>query len=752
MSRFNKAQRNKQSKETIEALGPATPVVELPVDPLVWEQKDGIKLKIVDLTIYRDGDEKKGFTGRPKLIHELAPVIRREMQGNSHSTIETKLIHITKFFKYLDKIARENGRNIESCHDIGSADANGFKYFLLRETKGETLKPKNVCLNYIATCVGEAVNALQGQNGVQWPTIDTEGDRDSAPKMHRDVDLQALKAVYNTAQNIHDESLRYHDRGLKGLKRGTDPRTLGQTGRSGRTDGRRGGKRNMAWYRWRNILVLFHDRIWSKIIKRKDIAKGDVTRVKQTRFAIAKRASEDWPTATPENIYRMIAPSEADTMAAYALVSMHTGWMDTARAITVVDENFEECDDWYTECTDQLAKPKINQSFDGQNKNGQVIIFAPEQEDQEQDQPETIEIRSVRPKTKRLHSAHCLKASRYQPFAVIKAQIERTRYLRDLLREARAELLKQPQTREVRIEIAMIEQKLQSPWIFWGNKGTGHNSVGLLGVSTRIATSFNADLRSVAIDDAEKQGKGALVKSIEALQPGDIRDGYAAFVYDESGGNIFAVQGILNHRHISSTRHYLRQKGQINERFKRFGDLAQAIFEETSSGRPVDPAILWFATSKDGVTEEDRALLASHRVQRQYRSAYGMGCEDPLHPPADIAPNHVKDTLCQAQRCILCPHARFTIEALDLLAERNAELLAIKDTSSDKAFLQSSLYLELQGIEMIRDALQNKMLAQEYDDNVARVLEEIQSGARAIFGEVQLNIALEIAINEDQNQ
>ena len=137
MSRFKKAQRNKQLKETIKALGPAAPVVELPEDPLVWEQKDGIKLKIVDLTIYRDGDEKKGITGRPKLIHELAPVMRSEMQGNSHSTIATKLMHITKFFKYLDKIARENGRNIESCHDIASADANGFKYFLLREIEGE---------------------------------------------------------------------------------------------------------------------------------------------------------------------------------------------------------------------------------------------------------------------------------------------------------------------------------------------------------------------------------------------------------------------------------------------------------------------------------------------------------------------------------------------------------------------------------------------------------------------------------------
>ena len=281
---------------------------------------------------------------------------------------------------------------------------------------------------------------------MQWPTIDTNGDRNSAPKMHRDVDLQALKAVYNTAQNIHDESLQYHDRGLQGLERGTDPSTLGQTGRSARTDGRRGSKRNMAWYRWRNILVLLHDRIRQRIVNKKDIARGDATRVNNTRAQIAKRASGGWPTATVSNIYRMIAPSEADTMAAYALVSMHTGWMDTARAITVVDENFEECDDWYTECTDQLAKPKVNQSFDGQNKNGHVIIFAPEQEDQEQDQSETIEIRSVRPKTKRLHAAHCLKASRYQPFAVIKAQIERTRYLRDLLREARAELLKQPQT------------------------------------------------------------------------------------------------------------------------------------------------------------------------------------------------------------------------------------------------------------------------------------------------------------------
>ena len=52
----------------------------------------------------------------------------------------------------------------------------------------------------------------------------------------------------------------------------------------------------------------------------------------------------------------------------------------------------------------------------------------------------------------------------------------------------------------------------------------------------KLPKSFNTNLKPVAIDDAEKQGKGALVESTEALQPGDIRDGYAAFVYDESGG------------------------------------------------------------------------------------------------------------------------------------------------------------------------------------------------------------------------
>lgn len=744
MSRFKKGQEQAQFEAEIEALGPVATVHELPVNPLVWDHwANQVDYRKIDLSIYRDGDTQQGIIGRSELIHEMVPGIRLDLYGASLTTVTVKLGHITKFFRYLTKIERDIGRNIQKCGHITSADGEGFKQFLLKEP-GKYLKAKNQCLNYIRSRIEDALNSdfTLGQTRslkyLLWPVI----ENDKSPSLHRDVDPKALKFIYNYAiKPRFNESLKHQHYGQLALRTGTDPRTIGTIGTNGNTNGRRGSKRNSQWYCWRNLAVLFETRIRKYVFNGEDIDKSDVGRIAATRFAIkqrAKRLNDLWglglPVASQESLWRMFAPDVDDTMAAYTLVSYHTGWMDTARAINVVDKAFEESDDWYSVRTDQLSH--------GQDKRGTVAILALGDEtiddSDENSSSESVKITAVRPKTGRLHSAFSLKKSRYQPFMVIKAQIERTRFLRDLLRELRSELLKKPQTIENRVDIAMIERKLRSPWIYFNSKGKGHKAVGLLGVSQGVSMVFNSSLKQSAKILANEKKKYDLVQSIEPLQPGDIRDGYAAFVYDASGSNIFSVQQALNHRSISSTRHYLRQKRQIAELFKKYRAMAQALFHEIGQGLSVDPTIMKLAISEYGITDEDRIALESFRITNEFRSMYGMGCKDPINPPSHVAPNHIAGTICQVQRCILCSHAKFTLDTPEPLAVRYAELQQLGRMIPPERFLTSSLSVELKGIETIREALQDQRVAEDFDDAVKRHTESLQSGEALIFDAVQL--------------
>ena len=497
----------------------------------------------------------------------------------------------------------------------------------------------------------------------------------------------------------------------------------------------------MAWYNWRNLAVMFRSRVRHRLLCGSDVDRSDITRINNTLVSINKRAESVGCAAASANIlYRLSAPSSSDCMAAYALVSFHTGWMDTARAINVVDDNFQECSDWFSDRTGQLAH--------GQDKRGTVVILSaregPSDADDDVEDELSVEINANRPKTGRLHSALSLKASRYHPYSVIKTQIERTRYLRGILRELRAGLLAEPQTIEIRAQVAKIERKLRSPWIYFNPKGVGHEAVGLLGVSKAVSVAFDMTLKSQAKDLAEKLGRVSLINAIDALSPGDIRDGFAAFIYASSGANIFAVQQALNHNSISTTRHYLRQRRQIAERFKHFRRMGQALFDELEAGHAVDPTVLRLATSPTGFTCEDRKTLETNRVASVFRSRYGMGCTDPFNPPKDVAPNHVMDTLCGVQRCLLCPLAKVTPEALGPLAIRLAELLELRRVIPIGRFLTSSLTLELGGIEIIRDQASG-YLAKRFDHAVASHREMLRSGEAQIFDAVQLG-ALEMEI------
>ncbi|WP_119306032.1 hypothetical protein [Cohaesibacter haloalkalitolerans] len=745
MSRFKKAQTDALFTIESRTLNPAAPVVELPANSLVWEHwTDRNELKQVDLTMFHDGSDQMEIIGRPRLIFELAPIFRADTHGRSLGTLATKVGYIVKFFRFLTELQQVQGRNIISCHDLTSADGHGYKRFLL-DGLGEHLKSKSKCLSYIRICV-DKVRKEKGEAALRWPKIEVPKE----VKEHRDVEPRALKAVYNAAKRVHDNSWKQHERGEKALLRGTDPRIFGQTGHRGGTRGSKGGQRNIVWYRWRNILVLLRERIRHRVAFENDISRSDIVRINNALHKIETWASKNgwkdrgWPVPSIDALYRMIAPSVNDTMAAYSLVSFHTGWLDTARAITVVDGTFEESDDWFSDRTGQETK--------GQDRRGSMMILVAVEESEE-GKEDTVDIGAIRPKTKRMHSALSLKSSRYQPYAVIKTQIDRTRFLRELLRDVRLRLLSEAQTSEIRAEIALIERKLRSPWIYFNPKGKGQECIGLLGETIAVSIPFNKALKPLAIEWAERRGNNVdtLSQAIKLLRPSDIRDGYAAFVYDASGSDIFAVQNILNHKSIASTRHYLRQKRQIKELFKKHRVLAGAILRETQDGHSIDPTILRIEMTTGGITEGDRQALEVYRIGKGFRGRFGMGCKAPFNPPASIVHNHLAGTICPAQRCLLCQQAIFLPDALDPLANRYAELRELSRTIPPQEFDTSSLLVELKGIEMVREALRDDILAHDFDAIVEAHTKALLSGDAYIFEDIQLSSIKQMG-EQDLNQ
>lgn len=729
MDKHQKELQDKSFEKDVHAgrrNGALLKVEQIGRDPLVWEQyheDDGFW--IIDLQRYSDGEVKSGIIGRPTLIQELAPEFRVWANGKSRGSVKNAEGRLTKFFRYLSEAQRDLGRNIQSCRDLESADGEGFKRYLLAEF-GQDGKRKNATLSFCKKCAERVRKRLADHDPsfnpvLLWPTI----ERENNPKEHRDVDPRALKLLYNTFKRIHDENLACKEQGAAALAVGIDPRNSDQNGNQHMQDGSDLLNKER-WLNEANLSVLFRERITLRILNGTNIPEEYIKRINY----ICGR--NNIPSA--QGLYQQHAPNARDAVSAYLLVSMHTGWMDTIRAITVADENFEECDDWYSDRTSQLDH--------AQDKRGTIVIFAgagSERENTDAISAPHIDIIAKRPKTGRLHVALSLKRSRYHPYAVIKAQIERSRLLRDLLRRVRAEILSDPErARAKRADLAQIERKLKSPWIYYNAKGIGHQAVGLIGVTNPVAHHFNYYIRPAAIATAERRKEKGIAESIAGFVAGDIRDGYAAFIFDASFGNIFAVQQALMHRNHATTRLYLRQKRQIRERFQAFRTMTHSLFEEIKAGRSVDPTILYLRTSTGGVSDKDRDLL------RDFRSRYGMSCDDPLNPPPAVAPNHILGTLCATQRCVLCKFARLTSEAIKPLACRFAELLELSKHIPAERFLTSSFQTEMEAIKIVREETYPE-LRSVFDRAVECHRQALLTGNAKVFDDVPLGaIASEI--------
>ena len=389
----------------------------------------------------------------------------------------------------------------------------------------------------------------------------------------------------------------------------------------------------------------------------------------------------------------LFAPTSEEVICAYTVIAADTGWIDGAKGIDMTTTWFIERD---------LAN-------DGPDPHDRGIVIA------------------RRPKTDVL-LRYVSTRSNLSVYGVLKRLEARSAFLRDLVRQ-RIDGLRSGAlpAHAPENEIIRLEERLKSPFLYYNPVTAPGRRVEMIDSAWKHFDDLKADL--LATKHAQRWSASDR-EAVQRLQFSDLRDGFAARVLEESGGNLFAVKAALGHKRTSSTLHYVAQRRQIAEAFRKFSAFTGVLIEEVEGGYRIDPRVLmarcYRADDIRTLTPEQRRALSGPRTRM------GMGCAAPTDPPEDIAPGHRKGDICSVQRCVLCHHGYFFPEepgAMEALAERLGELFHARTSIALELFSTSSLHVELTSIEAARDAFFPDQV-EAFNAISERVLADICEGRR----------------------
>lgn len=657
-------------------------------DPLHFQvQTTGGQIRAVDLRRYRDGDVECGIGGNESLILDLLPHIKEALDGvrSSPKAISSWLCRrLPPLFKFVTLLEVDIGVVLRTSADFSNEDGAILKEFLLLEEINPLDRRKYF------TAIRSLLSEARGPDAdtLHWPDMVVGPDR----KIHDDVNPAALKEIYHTCKRILDTAEQNRRKGEDWQQRGTRPDRI--PFEPVRPAGRRGSIRNNAWLDKANISVLAKDVIRQRITGENLVSQ--LTKTRLGRHTIATLPG--YSGIRTLEAYAANAPTALEVAASVLIVSMETGWIDAVAGIDLSSN-------WYT----------IRRSEDVDNLG----------------KTDSVALHSRRPKTSKQLTAIGLAGARFRSFQVIRALQSRSEFLRASLLVRRRIL-----ERELRLatsveEIAEIDFRLKSPWLFFNPKHIGVKAVGIFSAS--IMKNNLKIIKEMAITalSRRKRDREELITSIQSFRWSDARDGFAAHLYEQSRGNIFIVQKALSHNDISVTRHYLRQRRMLKQRFNAFRDVMQAILDELRSGRILDPTVLFLTLHQPDFGPKDREKIA------KYRTRMGMGCVDPTSPSTLIAPGHSKGALCAVQRCILCRNGVIFADASDGLAKRHAELIWLRRISNPMRWLTSTFSWELEAIELARDELFTDQIAQ-FNDRSNEHLAAIKRNEAFVFDEPEL--------------
>ncbi|WP_196488909.1 tyrosine-type recombinase/integrase [Burkholderia diffusa] len=647
--------------------------IEPDLDSLVWRvpARGRAKSFVVDLTPFAVGVPETGIPAKPVLIRQLAVEFRRSSMTKAEGTVAVELNKLRLFWRFLG-VLEINGPPVRD--DLSS----------ITPTMGAILK--NYVINELRYAVGTARKAIKTIQALVeatrkrlnivphvlvWPTVQM-----GRGTMHRDVDPQALRRLYNVAKTTVRRFSYSYQEGQELLKTGIDPRI--------RVNGR--FRMSPAWYSPANIAWLtkhcLDHMLSSSSVNLRELASDFYVKPDRSTLILPR----GYEHGQLFDRFRWFAPQLDEAVAAVTLVLLHTGW----NIDTVFNIDISRMERW---CQERLA-----------SESGQ-----------------TVAIYGNKGRTHREQVAFCLTRPEFHPYRVIKNMIDRTEVLRNSLRMRLADIKDSVQSPDQQDRIVELERAISTPWLFL--RGSMNDEtlgrVGVLNsrtVSGSFRESFQAMLCTAGID--------------EKLTPSDLRDGFASFVYDNSIFNILLVKRALGHQNLSATKHYLRQRRMLSQRFADYTVWSEGLFEDIRRFQSVDPTILYIRVRFGDVTEDQRRRLSDYRL----RTRMGMGCIDPENPPSAVAPMHQGGN-CSVQRCTLCRHGVVFEESFEPLAHRVAELRVIRGHTPLDRWETSSFQAEWIAIEATVARVFPRR-AEEFETAIEAHVNRLREGTAFLFDEI----------------
>lgn len=737
MGRYNKHLEDERilansSAEVFTFEDSVLPALRCMAHPLDWEWIDnkGVPRKH-KLEEFRDGKEAIGIVGNPGLIHDLSPTIRIHLFGKSPKTHEQFLRQLRFFWRFLANTPNLGPDNASyELNNIGSNTAEMFYSNLRSAVKVGAMTELSARQHWSNFCSLMTRAQVNTKTWPYWPSP-------RSTIMHKDVHPRAVKYLYDTAKRLVADGRALHASGQAVLGRLDKASDLIEL-----TDAHRPGPKSGYGPEWsvpNNILYTaycwFIARLTGSSRSRESPATLAGINKSILRLGSIEEApgSAAWTTLT--DLYPLFAPTSLEVVAALTLVTAETGWIDTARAIDVSS-------DWYRDGRRQVIQKRSGGSVEIR----EVIISGPETAEANV-ASEEVEISATRPKTSRRHQTRSLVQSEqgFRAYAVIKYMIERTRLLRGTIENELVTLRRiRAPTPECQRRISELDELIRCPWLFFRARKMGGVSGFTANDSPSTRYRIFDELKGLAVAEAVRRGETTEVqRAIVSLTISDFRDAYAAWVYNRTGSDIFAVQAALNHRGINTTRRYLRQKAQIRQRFAACARLMGAGFGEVQAKREIDPTILRLLVDQSGqeVTDADRASLT------QFRSSCGAWCLSPTNPPEEIEPasERAEGELCGPQRCGICKHARFDIASLRGIAVRIGELKALSAVTPVERWLLSIYSVELEALELL--------VEEKFANQAARVWswarehrKRLERGDTLVFGAMSIKTASELIV------
>lgn len=582
-----------------------------------------------------------GFRGRPELLRDLLPTLRRRCRQSTKSVLTQAVpASLRVFWRWLDTLDDVDGLRVDSLEDIN--DLHGAQFLRSGPAYGVYVAVKS----YIADACQN-----QGLPPVFWPP---PPEREFQP-----ADLPAVASMRAAFSELKRNVFAAHNRWKTGAALAVAGKNWAGLPRA----------KTAAW-----LLEDVHATIRGIIRASEEPVPDRLTISQYIQKTEDSLRVVPVPWGPAKDLYASIYPSKFDVLNFLFLFLLRTGW--NAQVALDLDVS---TDDWarpHPTSPDHM----LVQSVKTRGNTAQVFPSRIKGDSE----PYNL-VRTLVTATAPLRS----KLQRELQEAEIRLSADQnSAKLLEAVAELRA-AVRSPWLFFDSANIGTIKALSLDNYAYLDGK-TGAWKAVVQGYNERTQADYQ---RLQATHPPESLKPPTLIPL--TLKLSDLRDSFVSHAYTASGYSWLMGKLAAGHTSVRSLQHYLRQRQWRAHGEKQIRRIQDALWSEIRVHRKVEPAFLRALVERGTVTEEQRKRWLDHKD----RTRMGTGCLDFTHPPPEIAPRHPAGSGCRVQRCILCRHAVVFADSLPALARRLAELEVLRGDLSMAAWAESAFADELAALD-----------------------------------------------------